>query len=283
MTTEEKLYYLIIEYGKGNYTTKDFCELFSEYYFHEEHRLPEDTDNHFRQLAERCARFSDCKADLALENVYFSESDIINYLSKIPKEYKYKELDRVSINLSKAEALTLYDIAYKFNKSNHLSDANGEKQIFWIIENLLEEKLVDIFSENYYDIIKAARKTIVKECGKSEDSNLVSPVDPDTFSDFIAHSNLFTNTKKSLILYLENWFADNPTEFIENMSAELDTVLNQYHFHKQRISLDKNYNYDPPLDTITCVIRVTDEVDDIVVSYRTVFDRNIKIIDDTVF
>ncbi len=35
MTQKEKIDYIIKEYEKGNYITRDFCELFEEYVYHE--------------------------------------------------------------------------------------------------------------------------------------------------------------------------------------------------------------------------------------------------------
>ncbi len=168
MTTNRQLYYLISEYEKGKYCTRDFCELFSDCYYHGEPDLSEETELWFGNLAQRCARFSEFEEDLALENIYFSEDEIKKFLVEMPAFYKYVDNENVKIELSKAEALVLFDMASKMNKSKDLHCGDGDKQLFWTLENLLESELVEIFYENYEELVKAARKMVVEKCGRVE-------------------------------------------------------------------------------------------------------------------
>lgn len=111
------------------------------------------------------------------------------------------------------------------------------------------------------------------------------PVDKDLFSEFIEKSDIFGLTQKYMYEYLKNWYSDDKTRFIENMRADLDTVLSKYHFYEEKVSFDKNFNFEPPADTITCIICITHEDDDICIDYRykAIFDYGLNIIDDYMF
>lgn len=81
--------------------------------------------------------------------------------------------------------------------------------------------------------------------------------------------------------YLTNWYSDNTETFTEDMRADLTTVLERYHFYNEFVSIDENFNFAPPLDTVTCTIRITDEEDDCCARYRAVFDYQLNVIDDS--
>ena len=108
------------------------------------------------------------------------------------------------------------------------------------------------------------------------------PIDKDVFNTFINDSNIFNLTKKAMYQCLDNWHNDDPTHFIEDMRADYNTVLKTYHFHNEKVTFDKNFNFEPPLDSITCFIRITDEEDDCLMNYRAIFDYELNIIDDVV-
>ena len=55
------------------------------------------------------------------------------------------------------------------------------------------------------------------------------------------------------------------------MRADFDTVMTLYCFYNAMVSVDKNYNFEPELSTITCRITINDAED---------FDLNI--IDDII-
>lgn len=108
----------------------------------------------------------------------------------------------------------------------------------------------------------------------------VIPVDPEQFSEFIDKSKIFDTTRQLMIEYLTNWYHDDVEAFVENMRADLPTVLEHYHFRNEFVSITKNFNFDPPLDTVTCTIRISDEEDDCCARYRVIFDYQLNVIDD---
>ena len=106
------------------------------------------------------------------------------------------------------------------------------------------------------------------------------PVDEGLFNDFIMQSNIFELTQKMMDQYLENWYKEEPEEFVETMRADFDTVIRPYHFFHEMVSLNKNFNFDPPMDTISCMIRISDAEDLSCTNDRAVFDDNLQAIDD---
>ena len=48
------------------------------------------------------------------------------------------------------------------------------------------------------------------------------------------------------------------------------------------VSFNKNFEFDIPLDTITCIITINDDEDDYRMSYRAIFDYDMNIIDDVI-
>ena len=106
------------------------------------------------------------------------------------------------------------------------------------------------------------------------------PINKDAFNDFIEQTNIFELTKQLMYTYLENWYIDNPDNFVEDMGADFATVLKTYHFYNETVSFNKNFNFEPPLDSIDCSIRITDAEDDCCTRYTTIFDYNLSAIDD---
>lgn len=106
------------------------------------------------------------------------------------------------------------------------------------------------------------------------------PVDPEQFSDFITKSKIFDQTREFMKGYLTNWFNYDADTFMESMRADLATVLEQFHFYNELVSITKNFNFDPPIDTVSCTIRISDNEDDCCARYRVVFDNQLNVIDD---
>ncbi len=106
------------------------------------------------------------------------------------------------------------------------------------------------------------------------------PVDPERFSEFIDKSKIFDTTRQLMIEYLTNWYNDDAETFVENMRADLSTVLEHYHFHNEFVTITKNFNFDPPMDTVSCTIHISDEVDDFCVRYTAIFDDQLNVMDD---
>ncbi len=80
MNTIEKFTYLILEYNKNNYTTRDFCELFEWYYRDLDiPNLSAFSENWLKDLDELCGRFSEYPEDLEIPNVFVDEKTIKAY------------------------------------------------------------------------------------------------------------------------------------------------------------------------------------------------------------
>ena len=110
---------------------------------------------------------------------------------------------------------------------------------------------------------------------------LAIPVSPEQFSAFIEKARIFDKTKAFTQAHLKGWYSDDPDSFTECMRADLITVLEQYHFYNEFVSITKNFNFNPPIDTVSCTIRITDEEDDCCTRYRAIFDAQVNMIDDT--
>lgn len=108
------------------------------------------------------------------------------------------------------------------------------------------------------------------------------PMDFETLNDFIRESNLFDSTRDSLKLYLENWWNDNKAVFLEDMGADLETVLKKYRFENEGLSFSRSYFYDPPLDYISVWIHIFDEEDSYISEYTAFYDLDLEIFDDKI-
>lgn len=108
----------------------------------------------------------------------------------------------------------------------------------------------------------------------------VIPVDPKQFSEFIDTSKIFETTRQLMTRYLTNCYNDDAETFVKNMRADLSTVLEHYHFRNEFVSITKNFNFAPPMDTVSCTIRITDEEDDCRARYNAIFDFQLNAIDD---
>lgn len=80
LTLKEKLIYIILNYNMGNYTTRDFCELFIEYHRDmAEEELSNFSEKWLGDLSEMCYRFADSPEDLSIPNLYCDEEKIKEY------------------------------------------------------------------------------------------------------------------------------------------------------------------------------------------------------------
>ena len=85
-----------------------------------------------------------------------------------------------------------------------------------------------------------------------------------------------------MLTCLRNWYNDDREGFLDSMRADLDTVLQTYHFENVIVALNKNFIYDPPMDTISCTIAISDEEDCPCLDYRAIFDFDMNMIDDVI-
>lgn len=106
------------------------------------------------------------------------------------------------------------------------------------------------------------------------------PINSEDFSIFIEESNIFKLTHSAMMQCLKNWFIEDEKNFIEDMHADLKTVMNQYHFINAKVSIEKDFSFEPVVDEIICMIEINDEDNDYCMSYRAFFDYNMNIIDD---
>ena len=68
---------------------------------------------------------------------------------------------------------------------------------------------------------------------------LAIPVSPEQFSAFIEKARIFDKTKAFMQAHLKGWYSDDPDSFTECMRADLITVLEQYHFYNEFVSITK--------------------------------------------
>ncbi len=112
---------------------------------------------------------------------------------------------------------------------------------------------------------------------------MIVPINSDDFTRFIEESNIFEFTQTAMNECLKNWYTEDPKQFVEDMRANLNSVMNQYHFINSQVSFIKDFAYEPALDEIMCIIEINDSDDDYCMSYRAYFDYAMNIIDDAVF
>lgn len=70
--------------------------------------------------------------------------------------------EKVIIELTKDEALVLFDFLGRFNQkaNENVFEDQAEQKALWNVEGLLEKVLVEPFMENYQEIIKQSREKI---------------------------------------------------------------------------------------------------------------------------
>lgn len=66
----------------------------------------------------------------------------------------------MKIELTKAEVLVLSDWLYQKSKDDNYFDDDAIKCIFRNIECQLEKELIEVFDENYIEIVANAKKTV---------------------------------------------------------------------------------------------------------------------------
>ena len=67
----------------------------------------------------------------------------------------------VDIKLTNDEALVLFDWLSRCDDSNlHTFEDQAEQRVLWDIEATLEKSLVELFADNYKDLLEAARQRV---------------------------------------------------------------------------------------------------------------------------
>lgn len=106
------------------------------------------------------------------------------------------------------------------------------------------------------------------------------PIDKHAFTTFIEQSNIFEKTRAYMWQYLQNWYADSASDFMECMRADFETVQKTYHFYDSCVAIAKDVERE--LDYINCWIDIRDAEDDICCSYRAMYDYDLVCFDDTI-
>ena len=71
------------------------------------------------------------------------------------------EKDQVEINLTKDEAIVLFEFLSRFSDKDELKiEHQAEERALWDLACILEKKLSEPFSENYREILEAARERL---------------------------------------------------------------------------------------------------------------------------
>ena len=73
--------------------------------------------------------------------------------------------NQVNIEISKNEAIVLFEFLERFNqiKNKKIFEDQAEQRVLWDLESILENKLVELFNENYKKIVYNARQIVRDE------------------------------------------------------------------------------------------------------------------------
>jgi hypothetical protein len=70
--------------------------------------------------------------------------------------------DKVNIELTKEEAIVLFEFLSRFNENDNLSrfEDQSEQRVLWNVECILEKQLSEPFRADYQKIVKKAREVV---------------------------------------------------------------------------------------------------------------------------
>ncbi|WP_435625799.1 hypothetical protein [Flagellimonas sp.] len=73
--------------------------------------------------------------------------------------------EKVNIELTKEEAIVLFEFLGRFNENENLSrfEDQEEQRVLWDIECILEKELSEPFQTDYQEIVKKAREVVRDE------------------------------------------------------------------------------------------------------------------------
>lgn len=73
--------------------------------------------------------------------------------------------ENVYIELTKEEAIVLFEFLSRFNERDDLSrfEDQSEQRVLWDVEYILENKLSEPFQVDYQEIVKKAREAVRDE------------------------------------------------------------------------------------------------------------------------
>ena len=80
--------------------------------------------------------------------------------------------DKIKIELTRSEALVLFEIFARFSNDEKLEIQNlAEEQVLYIICCALENVLDEPFAENYDELVAEAREDVIKKNLASQDQD----------------------------------------------------------------------------------------------------------------
>lgn len=115
--------------------------------------------------------------------------------------------------------------------------------------------------------------------GEGRLTRVMIPINSKDVEDFIKDNKLFQRTQEMMIECLKNTWADSETDFMDELRADLQTVLEKYEFIHHTVSFRKNYDDELPVDYIVVWIRIHDDEDGYVCEYMASYDRNLECIE----
>jgi hypothetical protein len=73
--------------------------------------------------------------------------------------------DKINIELTKEEAIVLFEFLGRFNENDALDkfEDQAEQRVLWDIECILEKELSEPFHADYSEIVKKARERVRDE------------------------------------------------------------------------------------------------------------------------
>ena len=66
----------------------------------------------------------------------------------------------ISLDLSKEEALVLFDWVSRFNEEEHILEDQSEERIFFDLEAILEANITEVLDGNYSSLLQKAREKV---------------------------------------------------------------------------------------------------------------------------
>lgn len=67
---------------------------------------------------------------------------------------------KVALNLSREEALVLFEWLHRFNSEDQTFEDQAEQRVLWDIEAMLESELVEPLDPKYAELLAAARARV---------------------------------------------------------------------------------------------------------------------------
>ena len=106
------------------------------------------------------------------------------------------------------------------------------------------------------------------------------PIIWDEINSFLDSNALFDSAIRSMRSYVRNDHQEDERQFLDDFRADLDGVLNTYHFENAGISFSRDFCRE--LNYISVWIRIEDPDGDYVGTYTLFLDEQLNTIDDQI-